>query len=150
MTRKIAKAKWVVCAVRDRHSVDIIEDGAVLHEDGVILEVGPSASMIRENPAAVVSGSDDQIILPGFVNAHHHVGMTPLQLGSPDLALELWLSSRLSARKLAPYLDTLYSAFEMIASGVLAIAFVTLPSVVATTASVRVPAPGIDPPAVAA
>jgi len=118
MTKKIAKAKWVVCGVRDRHSVEILEDGAILHEDGVVLEVGPSAAMIRKNPAAEVSGSDDQIILPGFVNAHHHVGMTPLQLGSPDLALELWLSSRLSARKLAPYLDTLYSAFEMIASGV--------------------------------
>ncbi len=78
MTKKIAKAKWVVCGVRDRHSVEIIENGAVLHEDGVILQVGPSAAMIRENPAAVVSGSDDQIILPGFVNAHHHVGMTPL------------------------------------------------------------------------
>jgi cytosine/adenosine deaminase-related metal-dependent hydrolase len=118
MSKKIAKAKWVVRGVKDRHTVDVIEDGAVLHEDGVILDVGPAAGMIAENAGAEVTGSDDQIILPGFVNAHHHVGMTPLQLGSKDLALELWLASRLSARPLTPYLDTLYSAFEMIASGV--------------------------------
>jgi cytosine/adenosine deaminase-related metal-dependent hydrolase len=118
MPEKIAKAKWVVRGVRDRHTLDIVEDGAILHEDGVILGVGPAAEIMAAHPHAAVSGSDSQIILPGFVNAHHHVGMTPLQLGSPDLALELWLASRLSARTLTPYLDTLYSAFEMIASGV--------------------------------
>jgi cytosine/adenosine deaminase-related metal-dependent hydrolase len=118
MPEKIAKAKWVVRGARDRHTLDIVEDGAVLHEDGVILRVGPAAEIIAAHPRAAVTGSDSQMILPGFVNAHHHVGMTPLQLGSPDLALELWLASRLSARTLTPYLDTLYSAFEMIASGV--------------------------------
>jgi cytosine/adenosine deaminase-related metal-dependent hydrolase len=52
------------------------------------------------------------------VNSHHHVGLTPFQLGSPDYPLELWFASRLGARPVDPYLDTLYSAFEMIASGV--------------------------------
>jgi cytosine/adenosine deaminase-related metal-dependent hydrolase len=98
--------------------MDILEDGAILHEDGIILAVGPAADLIRDNPGAALQGSEDHIILPGFVNGHHHVGMTPLQLGSPDHALELWFASRLSARPLDRYLDTLYSAFELIASGV--------------------------------
>jgi cytosine/adenosine deaminase-related metal-dependent hydrolase len=118
MTKTIAKAKWIVTGVRDRHSLDIIEDGAILHEDGIILAVGPAADLTARHPEAQVIGADDQIILPGFVNAHHHVGLTPLQLGSPDHALELWFASRLSARPLDRYLDTLYSAFEMIASGI--------------------------------
>jgi cytosine/adenosine deaminase-related metal-dependent hydrolase len=118
MTKTIAKAKWIVTGVRDRHSLDIIEDGAILHEDGIILAVGPAADLTARHPEAPVIGADDQIILPGFVNAHHHVGLTPLQLGSPDHALELWFASRLSARPLDRYLDTLYSAFEMIASGI--------------------------------
>jgi cytosine/adenosine deaminase-related metal-dependent hydrolase len=118
MTQKIAKARWIVTGVRDRHTPEMVEDGAILHEDGLILEVGPAADLIARHPDAAVTGSDDQIILPGFVNAHHHVGMTPLQLGSPDHALELWFASRLSARPLDRYLDTLYSAFEMIASGI--------------------------------
>jgi cytosine/adenosine deaminase-related metal-dependent hydrolase len=118
MTKKIAKAKWIVRGVQDRHNLDIVEDGAILHENGLITAIGPAAPLIKDHPDADVSGSDDQIILPGFVNAHHHVGMTPLQLGSPDHALELWFASRLSARLLDPYLDTLYSAFEMIVSGI--------------------------------
>lgn len=35
------------------------------------------------------------VMLPGFVNSHHHVGLTPLQLGTPDLPLELWIVARL-------------------------------------------------------
>jgi cytosine/adenosine deaminase-related metal-dependent hydrolase len=115
---KIAKAKYIVRGVLDRFTPDIIEDAAILHEDGIIKQIGSAAALIAAHPQAEVTGSDDQIILPGFVNAHHHVGMTPLQLGSPDHALELWFASRLSARPLDRYLDTLYSAMEMIASGV--------------------------------
>ncbi len=118
MSKKIVKAKWIVQGVRDRQTLDIVEDGALLHENGVILEVGPTDNMIRKHENAEVTGSDDQIVLPGFVNSHHHVGLTPLQLGSKDLPLEEWLVSRLSARPIDLYLDTLYSAFEMIASGI--------------------------------
>jgi cytosine/adenosine deaminase-related metal-dependent hydrolase len=118
MTKILQKARWIVRGVRDRHEIDMLEDAAILHEDGVILAIGPADDLIRDHPEATPQGSADHIILPGFVNAHHHVGLTPLQLGSPDHALELWFASRLSARPLDRYLDTLYSAFEMIASGV--------------------------------
>ena len=63
-------------------------------------------------------GGDDFVVLPGFVNAHHHVGLTPLQLGAPDLPLELWANYRLGARRVDIYLDTLYSALELVRSGV--------------------------------
>ena len=62
-------------------------------------------------------GTGNEILLPGFINSHHHVGLTPVQLGSPDMPLELWFATRMIARNVDPYLDTLYSAFEMISSG---------------------------------
>jgi len=65
-----------------------------------------------------VLGSPDHVVAPGFVNGHHHVGLTPFQLGSPDYALEQWFASRMAARAVDPYLDTLYSAFEMLESGI--------------------------------
>ncbi len=65
-----------------------------------------------------VLGSAEHIVMPGLVNSHHHVGLTPFQLGSPDYPLELWFASRLGARPVDPYLDTLYSAFEMMESGI--------------------------------
>ena len=39
-------------------------------------------------------------MLPGFVNGHHHVGLTPVQLGSPDMPLELWFVTRMVTRNL--------------------------------------------------
>ena len=109
---------WIVTGVVDRHTATVLRDGALVHRDGLVVEVGPREEMRRKYPGLAEEGSPDDVILPGFVNSHHHVGLTPLQLGSPDYALELWFASRLSARGIDLYLDTLYSAFEMIASGI--------------------------------
>lgn len=102
----------------DRHSVEEIADGAVLQEEGVITAIGTFADLKRANPDVPVVGSGQEILVPGFVNGHHHVGLTPLQLGSPDMPLELWFITRMLCRTMNLYLDTLYSAFEMIASGI--------------------------------
>jgi cytosine/adenosine deaminase-related metal-dependent hydrolase len=95
-----------------------IADGALIQEDGVITEIGTYDDLRRKHPSLPVVGSGREVMLPGFVNAHHHVGLTPLQLGSPDMPLELWFVTRMVARNVNPYLDTLYSAFEMIGSGI--------------------------------
>ena len=92
--------------------------GAVLVEAGVVQAVGPFADLAAQHPQADRIGSPRMAVIPGLVNAHHHVGLTPLQLGSPDLPLELWFASRLALRDVPFFEDTLFSAFEMIASGV--------------------------------
>jgi cytosine/adenosine deaminase-related metal-dependent hydrolase len=95
----------------------MIDNGAVYQQNGVICDVGSFDDIRRRYVDAPVVGNGRHIILPGFVNAHHHVGLTPLQLGIPDMPTELWSVARIGSRKVDPYLDTLYSAFEMIASG---------------------------------
>jgi cytosine/adenosine deaminase-related metal-dependent hydrolase len=102
----------------NRTSWEEIGDGAILQEDGIIKAIGTYKELSAKYPNAVVLGSGNEIMLPGFVNGHHHVGLTPVQLGSPDMPLELWFITRLVTRMLDVYLDTLYSAFEMIASGI--------------------------------
>jgi cytosine/adenosine deaminase-related metal-dependent hydrolase len=87
-------------------------------EDGRIVEIGTYQELSRKHPNVAVVGSGKEVMLPGFVNGHHHIGLTPVQLGSPDMPLELWFVTRLVMRNVNLYLDTLYSAFEMIASGV--------------------------------
>jgi 5-methylthioadenosine/S-adenosylhomocysteine deaminase len=96
----------------------IHHDSGLASIDGVVREIGPVAELRERYPKAEVVGSRDFAITPGFVNSHHHVGLTPLQLGSPDHPLELWFASRLALRDVDLYADTLFSAFEMIASGV--------------------------------
>jgi 5-methylthioadenosine/S-adenosylhomocysteine deaminase len=118
MTETIVQAKWIVRGIKDRHSVDILDDGALLHRNGVIVAVGPLQEIRAQAPEAPLVRYPQHMLLPGFINSHHHVGLTPLQLGSPDLPLEMWFAGRLPAKAVDLYLDTLYSAFEMIASGV--------------------------------
>jgi len=118
MPSSIIRARTVVTEPADRRNWHQIEDGAVLQHDGVIAEIGPADELIAKHPGVPVLGSRHKVMLPGFVNAHHHIGLTPVQLGSPDMPLELWFVTRLVMRRVDLYLDTLYSAFEMIASGI--------------------------------
>ena len=82
-------------------------DAAVAVRDGIIEAVGPFAQLRRAHPDAQVLGGAHCVVMPGLVNAHHHVGLTPLQLGSPDHPLEMWFASRLGLRDVDLYLDTL-------------------------------------------
>jgi len=118
MATSLIRSRTMITHAVDRHSCNEIADGAVLQENGVIVAVGTFADLRRLHPDVPVIGSGDDILLPGFINGHHHVGLTPVQLGSPDMPLELWFVTRMVMRSVNMYLDTLYSAFEMIASGV--------------------------------
>src|ERR1700732_4909144 len=117
MPASIIRARTIFTEPADRRRWDQIEDGAVLQRDGVIAEIGSAADLIARHPEVPVLGTGRQVLLPGFCNAHHHVGLTPVQLGSPDMPLELWFVTRLVARRVDLYPDTLYFAFEMIAPG---------------------------------
>jgi cytosine/adenosine deaminase-related metal-dependent hydrolase len=114
----IIRARTAITELADRRHWRQIEDAAVLQRDGVIAEIAPGAELIAKYPEVPLLGTGHQVMLPGFVNAHHHIGLTPVQLGSPDMPLELWFVTRLVMRRVDLYLDTLYSAFEMIASGI--------------------------------
>ena len=118
MPASIIRACTIFTEPADRRSWQQIEDGAVLQRDGVIAEIGSAVELTAKHPEVPVLGTGRQVMLPGFVNAHHHIGLTPVQLGSPDMPLELWFVTRLVSRRIDLYLDTLYSAFEMIASGI--------------------------------
>ncbi|SDB21905.1 amidohydrolase family protein [Belnapia rosea] len=118
MPATMVRARHLITKALDRHSHEQHDDAALVHENGVVTEIGPYADLRRRYPDMEVLGSGEEVVLPGFVNGHHHVGLTPLQLGSPDMPLELWFITRLVCRNVDLRLDTLYSAFEMIASGV--------------------------------
>ena len=118
MGTTLIRSRRMITRTLDRHRWEEVGDGAVLEKDGLIAAVGTYDDLSRRYPDAPVIGSGNEILLPAFVNGHHHVGLTPVQLGSPDMPLELWFITRMVARNLNLYLDTLYSAFEMIGSGV--------------------------------
>ena len=118
MTSSLIRGKYVICRVTGRTEAEVIADGAVFQRDGTIIDIGTHQELARKYQPDEVFGSDAHVVLPGLVNSHHHVGLTPFQLGSPDHPLELWFASRMAARNVDPYLDTLYAAFEMLESGI--------------------------------
>ncbi|MFK7762949.1 MAG: amidohydrolase family protein [Roseobacter sp.] len=118
MTRTLVLADHVICGFAADGTVEITQDAAILIETGYITEIGVKEDLLRRNKDAEVVGGRGRVAIPGLVNAHHHVGLTPFQLGARDQPLELWFPERLKMRNVDPRLDTLFSAFEMIASGV--------------------------------
>lgn len=108
----------LVVEVDSNNEPIILKNSAIFVQDGVIKEIGPIVELRQKYQTATEIGGNGMVAMPGFINAHHHVGLTPFQLGARDQPLELWFAERVTMRDLCPRLDTLFSAFEMISSGV--------------------------------
>ena len=117
-TQTIVRGRYAVCRITGRDSADVIGDGAALVEGGAIVEVGRADDLRARHPDAEVIGSDRQALIPGLINAHHHVGLTPFQMGVLDEPLETWIPARWTIRDIDQYLDTMWCAIQMIESGV--------------------------------
>ena len=118
MSETILHARWLIVGVDEAGRVELHENAGIAFRNNIILEIGDFKELKTRYPDAKVRSYLKHAIIPGLVNSHHHLGLTPLQLGAPDYALELWFAARLAMRKVDPYLDTMFSAFEMISSGV--------------------------------
>ncbi len=114
----IVRGGHLVRGVSPSGAPDIVIDGGMVVRDGVIASIGRADDLIRDHPDLEVVGEEADVVLPGLVNAHHHTGLSPLQRGVTPAPLELWLPQFLGLRRIDARLDTLYSAVEMIESGV--------------------------------
>ena len=54
----------------------VIEKGAVLIRDGLIAAVGKDAAVRRRAPKAKYVDAEGMLIMPGFINCHHHLYST--------------------------------------------------------------------------
>jgi 5-methylthioadenosine/S-adenosylhomocysteine deaminase len=118
MNVQVARGGMVLAQPASDLPPEALHNGAVAYADGTIVAVGPWPDIAGAFPSAAVLGSSADVVIPGFVNSHHHVGVTPFQLGAPDLPLELWSLARNGVPPVDPYLDTLVAAFGMVESGI--------------------------------
>ena len=96
----------------------VLSDGAVYQEDGIIVAVGSYQSLRARYEADEELGGLENAIIPGLVNSHHHGrGVTTLQMGTCDDALELWILDGWGRRPYDHYLMTLFTALNMLESG---------------------------------
>ncbi len=66
----------------------MIQDGAILIRDGVLVEVGPSRRVenLAEARGATEINAAGRIVMPGFVDAHTHLAFPPAGIHAPDPA----------------------------------------------------------------
>ena len=117
-SQKLIIAKKILLGFDGLGRAEIVEGQAIFVKNNKINEIGPTIVLRQKYKEIPEIGGENLFAMPGLVNAHHHLGVTPFQLGAQDHPLELWFAERLKMRNVPPTLDTLYSAFEMISSGV--------------------------------
>ncbi len=117
MSSTLIRGKYVVRKITGPTSADVVSDGAVFQRDGEIIEVGSYHDLKTRHPEAEVLGSTNYVVMPGLVDDHSHMGLTPCQIGAMDNTLEIRALNKLGARRIDPYLDQMYCAMQMIESG---------------------------------
>ena len=85
MPSSLIRGKHVLTRVIDENTTEVIDDGAVYQEEGLIIDVGAYQDLKDRYSPDEVIGAGNQLVMPGLVNAHHHIGLTPFQLGSRTL-----------------------------------------------------------------
>ncbi|MDJ0916881.1 MAG: amidohydrolase [Woeseiaceae bacterium] len=86
----IVKADHVVTMDAD---LSIIDNGAVVIRDGLIIAIGPADAIESDYEADQVLDGDGRVLMPGLVNGHTHAAMTLLRGVADDLALMDWLNN---------------------------------------------------------
>jgi 5-methylthioadenosine/S-adenosylhomocysteine deaminase len=111
----IVEADWLVPSAGD----DAVSGSAVAIKNGRIMAMGRAEDLVSLYPKARHERFPDAVVMPGFVNAHQHGrGLSQIQLGYPDDALEPWIARRRGRAVPDVHLLTLLAAEEMLAHGV--------------------------------
>jgi len=102
----------------------VISPGAVAVRGPDIVAVGPAKELEMSYEAKETIRCDDEVIIPGLINAHTHLPMSLVRGLADDLRLDVWLYGyilpveKTFANPEFCYLGTLLSCAELIRSGV--------------------------------
>ena len=98
--------------------METIPEGGVAVDGERIVDVGELSVLRRRHPGAAETGSSSQVLMPGFVDGHHHQGVPPVRLGARSMSLEHVFTHRRALRGPNLYEDTLYGGVQLLAAGI--------------------------------
>ena len=120
MASILIRARWLLTG---RPDVPVIEDGAVVVEEGRVRVVGPYRSLVDQGPFEQRFGdSSRHILMPGFINGHHHA-TRPARMALTPGPLETWIlknryRSLPALSEEETYDHTLWGALQLLKGGV--------------------------------
>lgn len=85
-------AKWIV-PIESESSSAVLVDHCILIKDGLILAIEPQATCSVSAEESVELG--EQVLMPGWVNAHGHAAMSLFRGLADDLPLMTWLQEHI-------------------------------------------------------
>ena len=86
--KHIIKARWVICADSEQ---TVLENHALIIHQGVIKDILPIDKLGEHEPTTQCIDYPHHVIMPGFINAHTHLGMNFFRGLGSDHALMDWL-----------------------------------------------------------
>ena len=113
---------WGGLALPDAYA-SVMSNFAVHVRGSRIEDTGSLADLMHRYPAAEVTGGDEFLLMPAFVNSHDHGrALGTASLGVNDDLLEIWLLGLGSLPSIPPRLAAQYEGLQLIRSGVSAVA----------------------------
>jgi 5-methylthioadenosine/S-adenosylhomocysteine deaminase len=85
-------ARWIIPI--EPHGV-VLENHALAIRQGRIEAILPTADALQRYRATDHVDRPHHVLMPGFVNAHTHVGMTLLRGAAEQLPFDAWLKERI-------------------------------------------------------
>ncbi len=122
----LVHARWIVPgAPQPGREHEVLDRHTLVVKDGRIHNILPTAeAMGLYAPTRVVTLTEDHVLMPGFVNAHAHMGLSFMRGAADDMPLAQWLSEQIwpaEARLVDPAFvkaGTTAALAELIRSGV--------------------------------
>ncbi|WP_219417371.1 amidohydrolase family protein [Pseudonocardia nigra] len=98
-----------------------VREHAVVVSDGVFRQVGRAVDLVARNPQLTPIRLDDHLLMPGFVDTHHHLTQSfgkPLAFGEPsEIFRRVWVPLEQSLDEDAAYLAAKLAALESLRGG---------------------------------
>jgi 5-methylthioadenosine/S-adenosylhomocysteine deaminase len=79
-----------IVVTMDEHRT-ILSRGGLATRDGRIAAIGPRDDVARAHTAPTVIDATDDLVIPGLVDGHTHIGRTLFRGLADDLPLHTWL-----------------------------------------------------------
>src|SRR5271154_752178 len=94
---------------------------ALVVRGGIITEVGPRDRVVAGNPDLAVCGLPGHVVMPGFIDAHHHLTQSfgkALAFGEPsEIFRRIWVPLEASLDGNGVYLASKLAALESLRGG---------------------------------